>query len=87
MMCMSMDTYRSYFDIDAEDIYNRMKGVFIHFYKPEHFRNNIVGAQKTGDLKGPDLYGPFWLTMTLIFFLGVRKKIKDAQKERKAGWS
>ena len=72
MMCLTLDAYRAYFDIDADDIVTRMKSALMDFYKPEHFRNNVVGVQKTDDTKGPDLYGPFWITMTLIFFIGVR---------------
>lgn len=70
MMCLSLDSYKAYFDIDADDIVSRIRGVLLHFHKPEHFRNNVVGPMKTADLKGPDLYGPFWITMTLIFFIG-----------------
>jgi hypothetical protein len=75
MMCLTMDSYRAYFDIEADDIVNRMKGVFLHFYKPEYFRNNVLGVQKTDVFKGPDLYGPFWVTMTLIFLIGVSNRI------------
>lgn len=71
MLCINMDSYKAYFDIDADDIINRIRSVFLTFYKPEHFRNNVLGAYKTDSLKGPDLYGPFWVTMTLIFFIGV----------------
>jgi len=71
MDCLTLDSYKVYFDIDADDIVKRVRGVLVSFYKPEHFRNNIVGATKTEELKGPDLYGPFWITMTLIFFIGV----------------
>jgi hypothetical protein len=70
MACLTLDSYRAYFDIDADDIVNRMKSSLLDFYKPEHFRMNVLGAQNT-DGKGPDLYGPFWITMTLIFFIGV----------------
>jgi len=67
----SFDSYKAYFDVDAEDIVIRVKAVIFDFHKPEHFRNNVLGIEKTDTLKGPDLYGPFWLTMTLIFFIGV----------------
>ena len=81
MACVTLDSYRAYFDIDADDIVNRMKGAVLHFYKPEYFRNNVVGVDKSNGMKGPDLYGPFWLTMTLIFFIGVsfvRLSLRDA---------
>jgi hypothetical protein len=51
-----------------------MKSAIFDFYKPEHFRNNVIGTSKTDSTKGPDLYGPFWITMTLIFFVAVRKQ-------------
>jgi hypothetical protein len=74
VMCLTIDAYKGYFDIDADDIVKRIRGVFLHFYKPEYFRNNVMGPMKTNELKGPDLYGPFWITMSLIFFIGVSLK-------------
>jgi hypothetical protein len=71
---VTLDSYKIYFNIDADDIVKRIKAVMIDFYKPEHFRNNVMGVETTDSLKGPDLYGPFWLTMTLIFFIGVSKQ-------------
>lgn len=70
-MLIDLNTYKAYFDVDAEDIVARIRAVCLDFYKPEHFRNNVLGAQQTNGLKGPDLYGPFWVTMTLIFLVGV----------------
>jgi len=75
MACLTLDSYKVYFDIDADDIVKRIRGAFLHFYKPEHFRNNVMGATKTAELKGPDLYGPFWITMSLIFFIGVTANV------------
>jgi hypothetical protein len=83
LMCLSLDTYRAYFDIDADDILLRMKSAIFDCYKPEHFRNNVVGTTKTDSIKGPDLYGPFWIAMTLVFFVAVRK-IKQKWKQAKA---
>jgi hypothetical protein len=70
MMLLDLNTYKRYFDVDADDIVTRVKAVCLDFYKPEHFRNNVLGSQQNG-LKGPDLYGPYWVTMTLIFLVGV----------------
>jgi hypothetical protein len=80
LMCLNLNTYKMYFDIDADDVVSRVRGVILHFYKPEHFRNNVVGSVKTADLKGPDLYGPFWITMTLIFILGVSIKLNNTSR-------
>jgi len=77
MACLTLESYKAYFDIDADDIITRIKSVMLNFYKPEHFRNNILGVQKTDTLKGPDLYGPFWITMTLIFFIAVTSNMHD----------
>ena len=48
-----------------------MKSSMLDFYKPDYFRSEVIGTHKAGSLKGPDLYGPFWITMTLIFFVAV----------------
>lgn len=77
LLLIDLNTYKAYFDVDAEDIVSRIRAVCLDFYKPEHFRNNVLGAQQTNGLKGPDLYGPFWVTMTLIFLVGVRPSIPD----------
>ena len=77
MMCLSLDAYRAYFDIDAEDIVKRMKSSMLDFYKPDYFRSEVIGTHKTDALKGPDLYGPFWITMTLVFFVAVRFLMVD----------
>lgn len=77
MTFLTLESYKVYFDIDAEDIATRVKAVMMDFYKPEHFRNNVLGVQKTDSFKGPDLYGPFWITMTLIFLIGVTSNVHD----------
>jgi hypothetical protein len=71
--CCSMQTYQQYFDIDTVDIVTRIKGSVTTFYQPDRFRTSILGSQRSDELKGPDLYGPFWIIMTLVFLLGVRK--------------
>lgn len=72
--CCTMDTYKSYFDLDTEDIKTRIKAAVTSFYKADFFRNEVLGVgERTETLKGPDLYGPFWITMTLIFVVAVRE--------------
>lgn len=75
LMLLDLNTYKAYFDVDADDIVTRLRAVCLDFQKPEHFRNNVLGSQQTNGLKGPDLYGPYWVTMTLIFLVGVSNKI------------
>jgi hypothetical protein len=70
--CCNMATYQQYFDIDTVDISTRIKASVTSFYQPDHFRTQICGSLRTDELKGPDLYGPFWIIMTLVFLLAVR---------------
>lgn len=71
--CMSLNTYAAFFDIDTIDIINRIKGAVMFFYIPDKFRVEIIGVERNeaANIKGPDLYGPYWLTMTMIFLLAV----------------
>lgn len=73
MSCCDIQTYKRYFDVDTSDISSRIAGALMYFYIPDKFRNDILGmAPKEGVMgKGPDLYGPFWITMTLIFSVAV----------------
>ncbi len=73
LACCTVDTYKSYFDLDTDDVKNRVKAAILTFYKADYFRNEVLGVgPRTETLKGPDLYGPFWITMTLIFLVAVR---------------
>jgi hypothetical protein len=72
MACCNIATYQQYFDVDTVDISTRIKASVTSFYQPDHFRTQILGSVRTDELKGPDLYGPFWIIMTLVFLLGVR---------------
>ena len=63
----------AYFDVDTADISARIQGAVLLFYQPDKFRTEVVGASRTETLKGPDLYGPLWITMTLVFFVAVSK--------------
>ena len=78
MACFRIESYMTYFDVDTEDIKKRMVAAVTHFHQPQYFRDQVVGvelsmnqAPANTELKGPDLYGPFWITMTLIFLVAV----------------
>ena len=72
MACFHMSTYTAYFDVDTVDIRDRLKGSVTLFYFPDKFRSEVIGSCRSDSLKGPDLYGPLWITMTLVFFVAVR---------------
>jgi hypothetical protein len=71
MSCFRMETYMAYYDIDTSDIINRIKCSMIYFYQPDKFRSEVIGICRSDNLKGPDLYGPLWITMTLVFIVAV----------------
>lgn len=78
MACMRLETYKRYFDVDTEDIRVRMIAAMTHFHQPQYFRDQVVGAENpqlgiqasaAAELKGPDLYGPVWITFVLILLV------------------
>jgi len=78
MACMRLETYKRYFDVDTADIRVRMIAAMTHFHQPQYFRDQVVGAEHPqlgiqasagSDLKGPDLYGPVWITFVLILLV------------------
>ena len=89
MACMRLETYKRYFDIDTDDIQIRMMAAMTHFHQPQYFRDQVVGpenpqlgiqASAPSELKGPDLYGPVWITFVLILLVAV------SNKELYGGW-
>jgi hypothetical protein len=90
LACFRLDGYQPYFDLDTADIVGRLRASVTQFHCPDLFRNTIVGGPAsavdpsadpaassttptTG--KGPDLYGPVWLCMTLIFLVAVTSNL------------
>ena len=68
--CLRLDTYRAYFDVDTADVADRVVGSVRLCNRPDGFRNDLMGPNSPRG-KGPDLYGPFWITATMVFFLAV----------------
>jgi hypothetical protein len=58
---MSLSFYSSYFEVDTEEILRRLKAC-VSYGQTKFFEEDLEG-------KGPDFYGPFWVTTTLIFAL------------------
>jgi hypothetical protein len=83
LSCFRLDGYRPYFDVDTIHVGSRLKAAVTMFHLPDYFRTNVVGelgttatatddagqGSTTAAFKGPDLYGPLWITLTLIFVL------------------
>jgi protein YIPF1/2 len=89
--CFKVDHLIALFNVDAVDIYLRLKGSVLQFHQPDQFRTSVIGDGQVqdpvnpaapggpvmSDRKGPDLYGPFWISMTLIFILGMTSNLSD----------
>lgn len=73
--CFQLDAYKQYFDVDTVDVADRLKASLFKFYQPDQFRTAVVGDFPTETLKGPDLYGPVWIMMTLVFVLAATSNI------------
>jgi hypothetical protein len=58
---MSMSFYSSFFEIDTDEILRRLRAC-VTFGQTKFFEQDLDGA-------GPDFYGPFWTTTTLVFAL------------------
>ncbi len=65
--CFNVGSMQSYFDVDTEDIRDRVIGSIRHANSPDHFVNEVL--RKPG--KQADLYGPVWITMTCVFLFAV----------------
>uniref|UniRef100_A0A1I7ZDE8 Protein YIPF n=1 Tax=Steinernema glaseri TaxID=37863 RepID=A0A1I7ZDE8_9BILA len=59
----SLDYYQQFFDVDAEDVQSRLLNSMI-----PRFRSNFITDYVQPI---PDLYGPFWVSVTLIFTTGI----------------
>ena len=75
LSCFQMSSYFQYFDVETQDIVDRLKASILQFHLPDQFRTSVVGDYKTETLKGPDLYGPVWISFTLIFIMAVTSNI------------
>lgn len=67
--CLSVGYYKSYFDVDTVDVLNRLRSCTVYCGQDDQFVNMI-------DEK-PDLYGPFWITTSLVFSVAVSSHISN----------
>lgn len=76
LSCFSLDSYTQYFDLETTDILDRVMASLLKFWMPDQFRTSVVGDCKTEEFKGPDLYGPVWISLTLVFLIAVTSNIQ-----------
>ncbi|XP_003964362.1 protein YIPF2 isoform X1 [Takifugu rubripes] len=70
----TFEYYQSFFDVDTVQVLDRVKGSMMplpgrNFVK-HHLRNN------------PDLYGPFWICVTLVFSVAIGGNLSTFLSER-----
>ncbi|VDO13812.1 unnamed protein product [Rodentolepis nana] len=65
----SIDYYRTYFDVDTYQVVQRSLSGLIPFSK----RFSLAASLKPN----PDLYGPFWITVTIIFSVAFSGSIHE----------
>jgi hypothetical protein len=84
MACLKLESYTQYFDVDTADVQARFKAALTTFWQPDQFRTAVLGERgNENDLhKGPDLYGPLWIAMTLIFLLAVTSNMSGYMHHR-----
>ena len=82
--CCTLQAYQPYFDVDTSHVTARLRAAMLQFYAPDHFRTAVVGDVPTETLKGPDLYGPVWIALTLVFVLAACSNIYDFWEHAKA---
>ncbi|GMH49652.1 hypothetical protein TrVE_jg5209 [Triparma verrucosa] len=74
--CFDLRSYQPYFDINTSDIKHRVLSS-LHVWKRsattqdvDYFLSDVLGDN-------PDAYGPFWITMTLVFVVSVTSNINQ----------
>lgn len=66
--CFQISTLQQYFNVDTIEVKQRIISSILHANKADFFRDQVLS---NGEHRRPDLYGPVWITMTLVFFLAV----------------
>jgi hypothetical protein len=83
---LDISYYQPYFSVSTVEVCDRLKSALIGVYKnpkPNDNDDNIDAGSGwfLGEVlqrgNGPDLYGPFWLTMTLVFIIAVTSNISS----------
>lgn len=65
LSCVTVEGYRTYFDVTTADIQHRLMASLQYFNVPEGLKEKVLKG------KTPDAYGPFWIATTLVFFVAV----------------
>lgn len=58
-----LEYYQKYFDVDTNEVMLKVTGSLTPTFNQNYFLNRIR--------PNPDLYGPFWITMSLVFSIAI----------------
>ena len=74
--CFDLRSYQPYFDVSTSLVNQRIISS-LQFYKTSAKTGNAdyFVADVLSQGSGPDAYGPFWITMTLVFVVSVTSNI------------
>lgn len=59
----TVEYFQKYFDVTSEDVYERIKGALFPTYGVNYLQRYIRAK--------PDVYGPFWICLTLVFSIAI----------------
>ena len=62
----SIEFYQKFFDVDAAIVYERIISAIVPRRAPVHYMKQDIGSN-------PDLYGPFWIVVTLVRGLSCKR--------------
>jgi len=85
--CITLASLEKHFNVDTIDIQTRITSAILYANQPNRFRQVLLNSSSTNNINDnndndnnnsnnnqeitPDLYGPVWITMTLVLFLAV----------------
>jgi len=74
----TFEFYQQFFDVNTNDVIQRIKGSMIP--KPGfNFLEQVIGGK-------PDLYGPFWICVTLVFSIAITGNLAQYLQAATAGY-
>ncbi|TMW53020.1 hypothetical protein DOY81_001883 [Sarcophaga bullata] len=65
---LTMEYYQQFFNVDTIMVLERIANSMIPKRAPQNYLKSVIG-------QNPDLYGPFWITTTLIFSIAISGNI------------
>lgn len=65
----TVEYFQKYFDVTSEDVLERIKGALVPTYGVNFLQRHIRAK--------PDVYGPFWICLTLVFSIAISGNVAN----------